>query len=151
MWAFVLFSYSLISPKATPPPPSCAVKRSSSLHWWRVEKQLNCKAADDQLWGGGDLDLLKILFSKKVCCFQTQALWHLSKGQMLLLWCHLFFLSLVYYVHISFSFLHMCLTAALFPLFNMWFSHPSPQCPFALRIHKLWSWRRGHRVHTVSI
>lgn len=64
MWAFVLFSYSLVSPKTTPLPPSCAVKLSSSLHWWRVEKQLNCKAADDQF--GGDLDLSKILFSKKV-------------------------------------------------------------------------------------
>lgn len=38
----------------------------SMLHWWRVEKQLNCAAADDQF--GADVDLSMILFSHKVCC-----------------------------------------------------------------------------------
>lgn len=65
MWAFVLFSYSLDSPKTTPPTPSSAVKLSSSTGG--VWKQLNCVAADDQFRGGLDLskDLKKYSFQRR--------------------------------------------------------------------------------------
>lgn len=150
MWAFVLFYNSLVSPKATPLRSSCAVKLSSSLHWWRVEMKLNCTAADGQL--GDDLHLSKILFSETV---QTKDPQHYQWDECFLplavfyflLWCHLFFLSLVCYVHISFSFLHLCLITALFLSFDLLFS-PSSQCSFAPRIQLSW---RGHRVHTVNI
>ncbi len=155
MWAFVLFSYSLVSPKTTPPPPSCAVKLCSSTGgMWRS----NWTARQQMI-------SLGVIYIFQRYCFQRRSAVSRLKPPDIsqrdgcfsplavfpyLLWHLLFFLSLVWYVHISLSFLHLCLIPALFLSFNMWFS-PSPQHSFALRIHKLLSCRRGHRVHTVII
>lgn len=70
---------------------------------------------------GVDLDLLEVLFSKMVYCFLTQAPLMFVKGtnyfspllfSLFYFVCLLFFLSLVCYVHILFSF-YICVLLLL--------------------------------------
>lgn len=154
MWAFVLFSYSLVSPKTTPPLPSCAVKQSSSTGGMRKS---NWTARQQMISLGVDLDLLEVLFSKMVYCFLTQAPLMFVKGTN---YFRPLLFSLFYFVFSFFSpWCVMCIACSLFTSVSYSCFVPLilhvilslSQCSFALRIHKLLSCRRGHRVRTVII
>lgn len=154
MWAFALFSYSLVSPKTTPPLPSCAVKLSSSTGGvWKS----NWTARQQMISLGVDLDLLEVLFSKMVYCFLTQAPpWCLSKGQIIFApRCFPFFTLFVFSFFSPWcAYLVLFSTSVSYSCFVPLILHvilSLSQRSFALRIHKLLSCRRGHRVRTVII